>query len=296
MSVGAWLRSVDALPAVRRRHELASLSLSCDAPERTSLLAELRKHAVLGGDGFYDLERWEGLKVAEGSASVALAMAAELAGAAPVRRGRGADRHQPIGGVRVTLVDGEQIDAEAVVCAIPAAPLRDVAITGLSDARLRVVALAAQRARGEGRGRLRGLVLAAERAERPRRERVAVRLDLAAGTGSAVAARPARALRGLPRGAAGGSRGDRARGLERAVRRAGRSAGRDARAAVGLGPVHARVHRELGARRPRRASGRCTARTSRRSTSPAPITGSPATWRGRCGQGATRRERRWAQG
>ena len=80
MSVGAWLRSLDALPAVRRRHDLASLSLSCDAPERTSLLAELRKHAVLGGDGFYDLERWEGLKVAEGSASVALAMAAELGG------------------------------------------------------------------------------------------------------------------------------------------------------------------------------------------------------------------------
>ena len=43
-----------------RRFDLASLSLSCDAPERTSLLAELRKHAVLGGDGFYDLEQWEG--------------------------------------------------------------------------------------------------------------------------------------------------------------------------------------------------------------------------------------------
>jgi monoamine oxidase len=135
-SVGAWLRSVDALPAVRRRHELASLSLSCDAPERTSLLAELRKHAVLGGEGFYDLERWEGLKVAEGSAAVALAMAAELAGR--VRFGAVVERIDiRRGDVRVTLADGEPIDAEAVVCAIPAAPLRDVAITGLSDARLR---------------------------------------------------------------------------------------------------------------------------------------------------------------
>ena len=74
LSLADWLREQDALPAVHRRHVLASLSLACDSPERTSLLAELRKHAVLGGDGFYDLERWEGLRVAEGSAAVALAM------------------------------------------------------------------------------------------------------------------------------------------------------------------------------------------------------------------------------
>jgi monoamine oxidase len=136
MSVGAWLRSVDAMPAVRRRHDLASLSLSCDAPERTSLLAELRKHATLGGDEFYDLERWEGLKVAEGSASVALAMAAELG--PRLRLGAVVTAIDvSAGAVRVTLADGELIDAEAVVCAIPAGPLRDVAIDGVSEARLR---------------------------------------------------------------------------------------------------------------------------------------------------------------
>lgn len=135
ISVGAWLRSIDALPAVRRRHDLASLSLSCDAPERTSLLAELRKHAVLGGDGFYDLERWEGLKVAAGSAAVALALARHLAGR--IRYGAVVERIDlDPGGVRVTLVGGETIAAEAVVCAIPTSPLREVAITGLSDARL----------------------------------------------------------------------------------------------------------------------------------------------------------------
>lgn len=135
LSVGAWLRSVGALPAVRRRHDIASLSLSCDAPERTSLLADLRKHAVLGGDGFYDLERWEGLKVAEGSAAVALAIAAELTGR--LRFGAVVERIDIAhGGVRVRLSGGEQIDAEAVVCAIPATPLRDVVIAGLSDARL----------------------------------------------------------------------------------------------------------------------------------------------------------------
>jgi monoamine oxidase len=136
ISVGGWLRSIDALPAVRRRHELASLSLSCDAPERTSLLAALRKHAVLGGDGFYDLERWEGLKVAEGSAAVALAMSAEIAG--HLRFSAVVERIDVgSGGVQITLAGGEQIDAEVVVCAIPATPLRDVVITGLSDARLR---------------------------------------------------------------------------------------------------------------------------------------------------------------
>jgi monoamine oxidase len=135
-SLGTWLRSLSALPAVRRRHELASLSLSCDSPERTSLLSELRKHAALGGDRFYDLDQWEGLRVAEGAASVALRMAAELG--ERVRYGTVVHRIAVSGGrVRLTLSDGELIDAEAVVCAIPAGPLREVEVTGLSDARLR---------------------------------------------------------------------------------------------------------------------------------------------------------------
>jgi monoamine oxidase len=135
-SLGAWLREQHALPAVRRRHDLASLSLSCDAPERTSLLAELRKHAALGGGGFYDLEQWEGLRVAQGAAAVALALAAGLGsrlrlGAVVRRIAIGRDR------VTIGLADGEPVVAEAVVCALPAGPLREVEIVGLSDARLR---------------------------------------------------------------------------------------------------------------------------------------------------------------
>jgi putrescine oxidase len=134
-SVGEWLRSEGALAAVRRRYELASLSLSCDAPERTSLLAELRKHAVLGGERFYDLEQWEGLRVSEGSAAVALRMASELG--ARVRLNSVVRRLavKP-GRVRVTLADGELVEAEAVVCAIPVGPLREIEISGVSDARL----------------------------------------------------------------------------------------------------------------------------------------------------------------
>jgi len=136
-SVAEWLRDQRALPAVRRRHELASLSLACDGPERTSLLAELRKHAALGGEDFYDLERWESLKVAEGSAAVPAAMAAEL-GPETIRFGADVRRIEiGAGGTRVTLSGGETIAADAVLCTIPAGPLRSVQITGLSDARLR---------------------------------------------------------------------------------------------------------------------------------------------------------------
>jgi monoamine oxidase len=137
ISVAEWLRREDALGAVRRRHELASLSLACDSPERTSLLAELRKHAALGGEHFYELERWESLRVADGSAAVPAAIAAELS-PGTIRFGAAVRRIKISGaGTAVTLADGEEIAAEAVVCTIPAGPLRAIEIAGLSDARLR---------------------------------------------------------------------------------------------------------------------------------------------------------------
>jgi monoamine oxidase len=143
LSLGDWLREQGALPAVRRRHVLTSLSLSCDGPDRTSLLSDLRKHATLAGRGFYDLDAWEGLRCAEGSAEVAARMAAELGDR--VRLGQVVARVDVAGaaGVRVGLVGGEELRAEAVVCALPAGPLRAVAITGVSDARL--ASLRAQR-------------------------------------------------------------------------------------------------------------------------------------------------------
>jgi monoamine oxidase len=141
-SIGAWLRSLDATPAVHRRHTLASLSLSCDGPERTSLLAELRKHAWLPGEAFYDLAAWEGLRCAEGSAAVVERLAADV--------GDSVRLNAPVvtiavtaTGAMVTLAGGETVRAEAVICAIPAGPLRAVQITGLSEARLQ--SLRAQR-------------------------------------------------------------------------------------------------------------------------------------------------------
>jgi monoamine oxidase len=137
VSLADWLRRHGALPAVHRRHRLASLSLACDGPERTSLLAELRKHAALGGEHTYDLERWESLRVAGGSSAVPAAIAAEL-DPGTIRLGATVRRIEISSGrTTVNLSDGEEIAAEAVVCTIPAGPLRAIEITGLSDARLR---------------------------------------------------------------------------------------------------------------------------------------------------------------
>ncbi len=135
LSIGDWLRSVGASGAVHRRHALASLSLSCDGPERTSLLSELRKHAWLPGEAFYDLAAWEGLRCAEGSAAVVQRMAVELGDRVRLEAPVAALSVAP-SGVVVTLAGGETVRAEAVICAIPAGPLRAVAITGLSEARL----------------------------------------------------------------------------------------------------------------------------------------------------------------
>ncbi|HEV2875219.1 MAG TPA: NAD(P)/FAD-dependent oxidoreductase [Thermoleophilaceae bacterium] len=135
LSVGDWLRSVGARPGAIRLLDHMARSLAIDSIERTSLLAQLRKEAVCGGHGFYDERRWEHLRVAEGSATVALRMAGELG--RRVRLGcvvEAIDMATPT--CTVTLRSGEEITAEAVVCALPVGPLRDVTVTGVSDERL----------------------------------------------------------------------------------------------------------------------------------------------------------------
>jgi monoamine oxidase len=143
LSLGDWMRAHHALPAVHRRHELASLSLSCDSPERTSLLSELRKHAFLPGEAFYDLGAWEGLRCSEGSAAVVQRLGEELVGRVRLDAIVRAVDVVSASEVVVTLADGEELSAEAVVCALPAGPLRDVSLSGVSDSRL--ASLASQR-------------------------------------------------------------------------------------------------------------------------------------------------------
>lgn len=132
-----WLRGVGAGDAVVKMFELAKSGLAADSLRRTSLLGELRKAAVVtdGLTGYYDIDQWTRSTVAEGSATVALRMADELAGDIRLscvveEIAVHADR------VEVVLGTGEVVTAATVVCAIPVAPLRQVRITGLSGARL----------------------------------------------------------------------------------------------------------------------------------------------------------------
>jgi monoamine oxidase len=134
LSFGDFLREAGATPAVLRAFDLVHLSLSDGSIERQSTFAYARKQAVGGGTAAYDVEEWENQRVAEGSATVALTMAAELADvrlSTPVSR-------IAIGSGRcvVTTAAGEEIQADAVVLAVPSGPARDLEITGVSDERL----------------------------------------------------------------------------------------------------------------------------------------------------------------
>jgi monoamine oxidase len=134
-SVGDWLREVDASPAVMRLWEMFQLSMSDGSIERTSMFAHVRQLRAGGSTGSYDYEQWENLRVAEGSATVALTMAAALRDvrlSTPVRALSIGSR-----GCTVTTHAGEQLRADAVVLAVPSGPARDLAIDGVSDERLR---------------------------------------------------------------------------------------------------------------------------------------------------------------
>jgi len=135
LSLAAWLRSVEARPAVVRKLETAALYLADGSSERTSLLAALRKSAAAREEGFYSEEIWESLQVAEGSAEVAERIAAGLGerirlGAVVTSLTVSTRRCSAV------LATGEQLEAEAVVCALPVGVLHGVSIDGVSPERL----------------------------------------------------------------------------------------------------------------------------------------------------------------
>lgn len=141
-SWASWLRSVGALPTTVRAVEAGALALAAGSSERTSLLAELRKAAAVGDDGFYSYDLWECYQVAEGSAEVALRMGAALGDR--IRLGAVVRAISvSTSGCRVTLRSGEEVHAGAVVCALPVTVLHGIAIEGVSPERL--ASLRAQR-------------------------------------------------------------------------------------------------------------------------------------------------------
>ena len=136
LSVGAWMREAGATPNAVRARELASLALSCESVERTSLLSDLRKEAVAGGEGFYTYEQWETDRVAEGSGTVPLRLAEEV-GAASIRYATPVERIRVArSGCVVTSHCGERFEAAAVVSAVPVGPIRNIHVEGVSEDRM----------------------------------------------------------------------------------------------------------------------------------------------------------------
>ncbi|GAA2999664.1 flavin monoamine oxidase family protein [Microbacterium aurantiacum] len=135
LSVADWVRAQGGTPAVLRALELSARVLAVESIERTSLLADLRKESAAGADGFYNYEAWENERVLEGSATVALRMAEQLG--ARIRYSSPVSRIHIDGSASyVQLASGEAIAAAAIVSSLPAGPLRDLQITGVSDERL----------------------------------------------------------------------------------------------------------------------------------------------------------------
>jgi monoamine oxidase len=134
-SIGAWLRSMDALPATIRRLQVGSLALADGSVEQSSLLAELRKSAEVGEHGFYSYERWESLQVSEGSAEVANRMAVELGDR--MRFGAEVERIEVGSSCSVRLASGEELRAEAVVSALPAPVAARLELVGVDPERVR---------------------------------------------------------------------------------------------------------------------------------------------------------------
>ncbi|GAB3964867.1 flavin monoamine oxidase family protein [Actinoallomurus acanthiterrae] len=135
LSVSDWLRSAGATPNVVRKWEIGQLGLAGGSNDRISMLSALRKSGAVPSDGHYDYDDWEGLRVTEGSATVALRMAGALGHR--VRTGSPVTAVDvSAAGCAVRLASGETLTAGAVVSALPVGPLRSVHVTGVSDERL----------------------------------------------------------------------------------------------------------------------------------------------------------------
>lgn len=142
LSVAEWLRAQGASPNVVRARSLAMLALGAESPERTSLLADLRKEATTRDGLFYNYEVWENERVAEGSGKVPELLARELATyiryETPVK-----SVHLSPGRCVVRATTGETFTSSVVISTLPAGPFRNVQFDGLSADRQR--SMAAQR-------------------------------------------------------------------------------------------------------------------------------------------------------
>ena len=201
VSWAGWLRSVDALPSTVRAVEVGRARARRRARASGRRCSpELRKAASVGDDGLL-LVRPLGVASRSRRARPRSRCAwARARRARPARGRRAPSISVSAGGCRVTLDTGEEVRAEAVVCALPVSVLHGIAIDGVSPERL--ASLRAQRQAQAAK-----VVTVYDRSiwadlgrERPLRGRAPARLDVAAARRRPLGARSARARRpGSPR-------------------------------------------------------------------------------------------------
>jgi monoamine oxidase len=134
LSLGDLMRACDATRGAYRLAQLHSLATAAGTIERLSVLGELRAAAAVGRP-MSDYRAWEGLRLARGSGSLPAALADRLDGR--VRCGTPVHRIDVGPTCTVELADGEELTADAVVCAVPVGLLRRIEVEGVSEPRLR---------------------------------------------------------------------------------------------------------------------------------------------------------------
>jgi monoamine oxidase len=132
--MGQLLRDQGATEGAYRCLQMRVLGASYWGLEHQSVLAAARAAAAADGAPWHDYEAWESMKLADGSGALPLRLADVLG--ERIRLGAVVRRIAVGSPCTVELETGARLTAEAVVCAIPAGPLRAIEIDGLSEARL----------------------------------------------------------------------------------------------------------------------------------------------------------------
>ena len=141
MSVGDLLRDCGVSGNAFRMVQAQARSAGAGSVERLGVLGLLRGAAAGESHLLSDYAAWEDMRLVGGSSLLVDTLSGQVGerlrlGCPVVAIGVGSP-------CAVELLGGDRIEAEAVVCAVPVGPLRDIRLTGVSDARLR--SLRAQR-------------------------------------------------------------------------------------------------------------------------------------------------------
>ena len=134
MSLADLGRSMNLTPGALRSLQLASTYTAGGSIERLSVLSEVRAMAAVGGYSPRDYSMWENLKVQGGSSVLVDTLTGILTD--HIRLNSPVVRIEVADSCSVTLVSGEVLVADRIVCAVPVGPLRDIEIVGLSPERL----------------------------------------------------------------------------------------------------------------------------------------------------------------